>query len=124
MVNVKLKGNWLLQQQTGYNYTIHVALYRATEGYCVYSCDHWPFLLIQSSQATTTTTTTTTDFTLETEEADSEPVASPSQENKAATAELLGDLETGNNSVAKTAEEEVLWHVGSVILIYAWPFCL
>lgn len=46
------------------------------------------------------------------EAADSEPVASPSQENKAAMAELFVNLsmtqETGNsNSVAKTAEEEV-----------------
>lgn len=47
--------------------------------------------------------------TLETEATDSEPVASPSQENKGATTELLGDLETGNNSVDNTAAKEVLW---------------
>lgn len=114
-VCVKLKGNWLLHQQTGSNYTIHMALCKVTEGHCVYSCDHWQFLLTWYSQATTTTT----DSTLETETADSEPVASPSQEYKAATAELLGALETGNSSVAKTAAVEVLWHVGSVILIFS-----
>lgn len=70
--NDNLKGNWSLQQQAGYNYTTHLALCKVRVGH---------FSLILCSQATTTISTAA-DSTLETEAADSESVASPSQENK------------------------------------------
>ena len=67
------------------------------------------------------------DSTPEMEAADSEPVATPSQENKAAMAELFGDPRDGQRLCGQDSRrggDVVHWHVGSAILICAWTLCL